>query len=86
MSAARKVGLGLGRAVGFVGATAWKGTVVIAGAAGEAGQGFVDGASSGWDDRCAVMDARIEEARAKRAAMKLAFEAQREAKTTMVAA
>lgn len=85
MSAARKVGMALGRGVGVVAATAWKGTVIVASAAGEAGEGFVQGANAGWDDRCAVMDKNIAASKAKREAMKLAFAAEREAKTTMVA-
>ena len=82
---ARNVGMKVGRGLGFVAATAWGGVVIVAGAAGAAGEGFVDGASSGWDDRSAVMDAKIAASKAKREALKLKFAAEREATTVMAA-
>ena len=58
MAIAKNVGVKAGRAVGWIGATAWKGTVMLAESAGEAGTGFLEGAEQGWDERCKVMDAK----------------------------
>ena len=55
--AARNVGVKVGRGVGFVGASLWKGTVMLASATGELGEGFLEGTEAGWEDRCKQMDA-----------------------------
>lgn len=65
---AKTVGVKLGRGIGFVGATLWKGTVVLAEASGDLGAGVLEGAEAGWEDRCKQMD----EARAARKAKALA--------------
>ena len=93
---AKNVGVRLGKAVGWTGATLWKGTEALIGATGELGEGFMEGASESWEDRCAEMDVRIATAKAKSEArraelLKLRAEAQArvaaEAKrTTKVAA
>ena len=81
--AAKTVGVKLGRGLGFVAATAWKGTVIVAEAAGQAGEGFLEGAESGFEDRCAAMDAAREVRKAnaavKIAALRAALEAERSA-------
>lgn len=53
---ARNVGVKVGRGVGIVGATLWKGSCLIANGLGDAGEGFMEGAESGWEDRCKAMD------------------------------
>ena len=58
MAIAKNVGVKAGKLVGWTGATLWKGTVMLADAAGDAGTGFVEGAEEGWDKRCAEMDAK----------------------------
>ena len=65
MAIAKNVGVKAGKLVGWTGATLWKGTVMLADAAGDAGSGFVEGAEQGWDERCKVMDAKIAAHRAK---------------------
>ena len=89
MAVAKTVGVKAGKAVGWIGATAWKGTVMLAGAAGEAGSGFVEGAEVGWTERCAVMDAKIAAHKAKleaRRAEALAAKAEAAPATAPVAA
>ena len=78
MTTSRNVGMKVGRGLGFVGATLWKGTVMVAGAAGEAGEGFMEGTEAGWEERCAVLDAKIEARRAKILAIKAAGNAAKE--------
>ena len=80
--AARNVGVKVGRGLGFVGATLWKGTVILAEAAGEAGEGFMEGAESGWEDRCASMDAAREVRKANAAVKIAALRARLEAERT----
>lgn len=78
---AKNVGVKLGRGLGFVAATAWKGTVVVAEGAGQLGEGFLEGAESGWEDRCAAMDAarelRIAANKVKLEALRARLEAER---------
>jgi len=80
---AKNVGVKLGRGLGFVAATAWKGTVVLAEGAGQLGEGFLEGAESGWEDRCAAMDAarelRIAANKVKLEALRARLEAERSA-------
>jgi hypothetical protein len=80
---AKTVGIKLGRGLGFVAATAWKGTVVVAEGAGQLGEGFLEGAEAGWEDRCAAMDAaraaRKAANAAKVAALLATMEAERSA-------
>ena len=59
MAIAKSVGVRAGKLVGWTAATAWKGTVMLAGAAGEAGEGFVEGAQQGWESRSAELDLKI---------------------------
>ena len=82
--AARNVGVKVGRGVGFVGASLWKGTVMLASATGELGEGFLEGTEAGWEDRCKQMDANQAAKRAK--LMAIADEAQRAAPMVPVAA
>ena len=82
MSTSRKVGVKVGRGLGFVGATLWKGTVMAAEGLGEAGEGFLEGAESGWEDRSKAMDLAQAQRKAKVAAAiaaALAAEAQQAA-------
>ena len=80
---ARTVGVKIGRGLGFVAATAWKGTVVVAEGAGQMGEGFLEGAESGWEDRCAAMEAarelRIAANKVKLEALRARLEAERAA-------
>ena len=77
--AARNVGVKVGRGVGIVGATLWKGTCMVASGLGEAGEGFMEGAESGWEDRCVAMDMRLEERKAANAVKLAAYRARLEA-------
>jgi alpha-D-ribose 1-methylphosphonate 5-triphosphate synthase subunit PhnG len=70
MTIAKTAGVKTGKAAGWLAATAWKGTVLVASGLGEAGSGFIEGAEVGWDDRCAVMDAKIAKRKAELAARK----------------
>jgi hypothetical protein len=80
---ARTVGVKIGRGLGFVAATAWKGTVVVAEGAGQMGEGFLEGAESGWEDRCAAMEAahelRLAANKVKLEALRARLEAERAA-------
>lgn len=67
---ARNIGVKAGKAVGWTAATMWKGVVLAADAAGEAGEGFMTGAEQGWEQRNAELDAKIAAHRAKLAAIK----------------
>ena len=84
--AAKNVGVKLGRGVGIVGATLWKGTVLAANGLGELGEGFAEGVESGWEDRCAAMDLADAQRKALRLAkaqeMALALQAKLEAEQT----
>lgn len=87
MTVAKKLGVKAGRAVGWVGATAWKGTVMLAESAGEAGSGFLEGTEQGWEERCKVLDERRARNRALLLAKKAGMEAAAlTAKTEPVAA
>lgn len=70
MAVAKTVGAKAGKLVGWTGATLWKGTCMLASAAGEAGEGFVEGAQDGWEGRCAQLDAKIAAHKAKLEARK----------------
>ena len=83
---ARKVGMKVGRGLGFVAATAWGGVVVVASAAGEAGEGFVQGTSDGWGERSEHMDKVIAARTARRKLANAEREAARELNAPMVAA
>lgn len=56
MATGKSVGIKVGRGVGIVGATLWKGTCLVAAATGEFGVGVAEGAEQGWEERCAKMD------------------------------
>lgn len=70
MAVAKTVGSKAGKLVGWTGATLWKGTCMLANAAGEAGEGFVEGAQDSWEGRCAQLDAKIAAHKAKLEARK----------------
>lgn len=82
---AKTVGVKLGRGAGFLGATLWKGTVLAAEAAGDIGEGFLEGAEAGWEDRCKALDAARAARKAKLLAAVAAAEAAAEAAAPMVA-
>ena len=88
--AARNVGVKVGRGVGIVGATLWKGTCLVAAGLGEAGEGFMEGAESGWEDRCAAMDLADAQRKvanaAKLQALRARLEAERAAPVATVTA
>lgn len=65
---AKVVGNKLGRAVGWTGATLWKGTVALASATGELGEGFLEGTAEGFEQRSAELDLKFAEMKARNAA------------------
>lgn len=67
---ARKVGVSLGKVAGWTAATAWKGVVIGAHAAGEAGEGFMEGSQVAWEGRNEELDRKIAAHKAKIAAQK----------------
>ena len=89
MASAKSVGNKLGRGAGWVGATLWTGTCLIAEATGEFGEGFLEGAEAGYEDRTQVMlanDAARKARRAQAAAALLANDAARKARRAQAAA
>lgn len=70
MSIAMKAGRGLGKAIGWSAATAFKGAVMAAEATGEFGEAAYDGMTESFDDRCAAMDAAREARHARAQARK----------------
>lgn len=88
MSFASKTGRALGRAAGWTAATAFKGAVIACEAGGEFGAACYEGATESFDERCAAMDAKREERKAKLLALKAAQAAgaQAPAAITVVAA
>ena len=66
MAAAKTVGKKLGRGVGWVGATLWTGTCLLAEATGELGEGFLEGAEEGYEERTAKMIANDAARKARR--------------------
>lgn len=79
MATALKAGLVAGVVVGRVGAFAWSTTCRVAGGLGEAGEGFLTGADSGWDAQMAKEEAKIAAAQVKKEAVRRALLAQRNA-------
>lgn len=67
MASAKSVGNKLGRGAGWIGATVWTGTCLIAEATGEFGEGFLEGAEAGYEDRTQVMLANDAARKARRA-------------------
>ena len=78
---AKAIGNKLGRAAGWTGATLWKGTIALASATGELGEGFLEGTAEGFEQRSAELDLKFAEMKARNAAkvaeaMRLRAEAQ----------
>lgn len=93
MANAKSVGNKIGRGVGWVGATLWTGTCLVAEATGEFGEGFLEGAESGYEDRTQQMLANDAARKARRAqaaaallANRMAAEKEQSAPITVVAA
>ena len=85
--AAKSVGVKLGRAVGWIGATAWQGTCQIASATGELGEGFLEGAELGYEERTAVMLAnQAKRVEARAAALRMRADAASKQAAALVAA
>ncbi len=78
MSVAAKVGRGLGAAVGWTAATAYKGAVLTFEATGEFGEAAYEGMTESFDAQCERIDAKVEARKAKAAAAKAAALAARE--------
>ena len=75
---ALKFGAALGRGLGKVANVAWNGTVIVAGMAGDAGEGFIQGSQDGWESQQLVMDTIIERREANKAKILAARERARE--------
>lgn len=80
MSKAYVVGSKVGSGAAFVAAKLWHGTCVVAAAAGDAGQGFMDGGEETWGQQTAKDEAkRIATAAAREAAVEARIAAKKAA-------
>lgn len=70
MSVASKLGRGVGKAVGWTAATAYKGAVMACEATGEFGSEAYEAMTDSFDERCAQLDAKRDERKARLLALK----------------
>ena len=85
MATALKVGNKVGSVAGKIGAFAWSSTCRIASATGDLGEGFIAGASDGWDEQMVKEAAKVARATAMKAALNAQLVAAREANAALPA-